>query len=229
MKNILIKTRYITARIFIGLFLATLLYFFCAFTLPNIEVNKQNLPIKSDSVCIYVISNGVHTDIAVPCENYLKNWKSLFPKDTFHLKDYSCSYLAFGWGDKGFYLETPEWSDLKASTAFKAAFGLGGSAMHVRYLYPPSKLSDKKIALTISSDQYKKLITYIEQSFSLSNGSVTKINHPGYGNSDLFYEANGKYSLLKTCNVWTNKALKYSGIKTGFWTPFADGLMRSIR
>ena len=229
MKNLLIKIRYISARISIGLILAALLYFFCAFTLPNIQVNKQNSQIKSDSVCIYVISNGVHTDIAVPCENFIKNWQLIFPKDSFKLNDYSSSYLAFGWGDKGFYLETPEWSDLKASTAFKAAFGLGGSAMHVRYLNPPKKLSDKKIALNISSEQYKKLINYIEQSLCFTNGCITKINHPGYGDSDLFYEANGKYSLIKTCNVWTNKALKHSGIKTGFWTPFADGLMRSLR
>ena len=49
-------------------------------------------------------------------------------------KDSTAEYLAFGWGDKGFYLDTPEWSDLKASTAFKAAFALGNSAMHTTFI-----------------------------------------------------------------------------------------------
>jgi hypothetical protein len=40
------------------------------------------------------------------------------------------NYLAFGWGDKGFYLNTPEWADLKVSTALNAAFGLSSSAIH---------------------------------------------------------------------------------------------------
>lgn len=228
MKPVLKKIRYFLLRGFLFLILSTAFYFLCAFTLPNIQVNKQESAIRSDSISIFVISNGVHTDIAVPSESKLKNWRLTFPKDSFDLKDTSSNYLAFGWGDKGFYLNTPEWSDLKASTAFKAAFGLGGTAMHVRYLNAPKKLSEKKIALTISSDQYKKLVTYIEQSFCLNNGCVTKIDHPGYGDSDLFYEAEGKYSLIKTCNVWTNKALKFSGIKTGLWTPFASGLMRSL-
>ncbi len=228
MKPVLKKIRYFLVRGFLFPLLSTAFYFLCAFTLPNIQINKQESTAKTDSVCIFVISNGVHTDIAVPGENKIKNWLITFPKDSFNLKDSSSNYLAFGWGDKGFYLNTHEWSDLKASTAFKAAFGLGGSAMHIRYLNPPKKLSDKKIALTISSEQYKKLVTYIEQSFCLTNGCVTKINHAGYGDSDLFYEAEGKYNLIKTCNVWTNKALKFSGIKTGLWTPFADGLMRSL-
>lgn len=229
MRPVPVKIKAISIRIALFTILSTVLYFFCAFTLPHIPVNNQNKSTKSDSVCIYILSNGVHTDIAVPENNYLKNWQAMFPKDTFQLNDPYYSYLAFGWGNKDFYLNTPEWSDLKLSTAFSAAVGLGESAMHVSYLRPPTKLSRKKVALIISSDQYKKLVNYIEQSFCFANGCVTRINHPGYGNFDLFYEATGHYSLFKTCNVWTNNALKACGVKTGFWTPFADGLMRSIQ
>ena len=229
MKAFLIQTKRICVRVSVFIILVTCLYFLCAFSLPEIPVNSQNNSAKTDSVAVFVVSNGVHTDIALPSKHQLKNWEDVFCKDTFNIKDSIHNYIAFGWGDKGFYLNTPEWSDLKFSTAFKAAFGLGGTAMHVRYLKEPRKISEKTIRLNISKEQYQKLIDYIEKSFCLTEGCITKINHPGYDNFDLFYEANGKYSLIKTCNVWTNKALKYSGIKTGLWTPFASGLMNSIR
>jgi uncharacterized protein (TIGR02117 family) len=228
MKKYFPKIKLLFFRIIFILVLIPCLYLTCAFTLPVVRVNTQQ-ELKTDSVSIFVLSNGVHTDIALPSHTTLKNWESTFCKDTFKAGDPNYTYIAFGWGDKGFYLNTPEWSDLKVSTALKAAFGIGGTAMHVRYLKAPAKLSDKIVKLNVSSEQYKKLIEFIEQSFCEANDCVIKIDHPGYGHHDLFYEAEGKYSLVKTCNVWTNKALKFCGVRTGFWTPFADGLMRSIQ
>lgn len=204
-------------------------YFLCAFTLPKIPTYTQIQPTAEQHIDVYVISNGVHTDVALPSNNIIKNWESVFSRSEFLASDSALNYVAFGWGDKGFYLNTPEWSDLKISTAFNAAFGLGGTAMHVQYIKEPQKLNQNKVQLKLSNTQYQKLVKYIEESFCYMDSCISKINHPGYGKNDLFYEANGKYSLIKTCNVWTNKALKKCGVKTGLWTPFASGLMSSIR
>jgi len=228
-KKYLLKIRPLFLKTLGFFILIPALYLICGFTLPGIPTDFQTNDKRSDSVSIYVLSNGVHTDIALPSQHLVKNWQSVFCKDSFSAKEPAYSYIAFGWGEKDFYLNTPEWSDLRISTAVKAAFGLGSSAMHVRYLKAPARPSDKTIKLNVTIEQYKKLVQYIEQSFCLSNDCVIKINHPGYGHHDLFYEARGNYSLLKTCNVWTNKALQFCGIKTGFWTPFAQGLMRSIQ
>lgn len=204
-------------------------YFLCAFTLPKIPIYTQTQPTTEPHIDVYVISNGVHTDVALPSNSIIKNWESIFSRSEFLASDSALNYVAFGWGDKGFYLNTPEWSDLKISTAFNATFGLGGTAMHVQYIKEPQKLNQNKVQLKLSNTQYQKLVKYIEESFCYMDSCISKINHPGYGKNDLFYEANGKYSLIKTCNVWTNKALKKCGVKTGLWTPFASGLMSSIR
>ena len=42
-------------------------------------------------------------------------------------------YISIGWGDKGFYLDTPTWAELKLSTALIAGFGLGNAALHITY------------------------------------------------------------------------------------------------
>ncbi len=203
-------------------------YLILAFTLPYIGVNKD-FKETENGISIFIKSNGVHTDVIVPANSEFKNWKKDFPARDFAKVDTSFAYLAFGWGDKGFYLETPTWDDLKFSTAFKAAFFLSSTAMHVTY-YPKAPDEDdlcKKIV--ISEEQYHKLISYIQSSFQQNDKNFILINHPGYGKTDKFYEAEGTYSFIKTCNCWTGSALKESGIRTCFWSPFHSGILSSVK
>jgi hypothetical protein len=44
---------------------------------------------------------------------------------------------------------------------------------------------------------------------------------PGYGATDGFYLAVGRFSLFKSCNVWVGQGLQAAGLPAGFWTPFA--------
>jgi uncharacterized protein (TIGR02117 family) len=218
----------ITLKLFIGIIIFLVLYFAAAYTLPHITVNDDFVN-KKDGVKIYIVSNGVHTDIVTPSRTKYKNWNVIFPPELFQASDSAYNYTAFGWGDKGFYLNTPTWDDLTFSTAFKATFGLSGTAVHVRYVKEPQVKKGKCVAITISEDSYSKLISYIERSFLTKTSSVIKINHPGYGEHDLFYEAVGTYSAFKTCNVWTNHGLEEIGVKVCFWSPFSEGLMNSLQ
>lgn len=203
------------------------LYMISAFALPHLIVNKE-FSNKEDSVKIFVRSNGVHTDILVPAQSRYKDWTTTFQKENFDVTDTLHTYLGFGWGDKGFYLYTPTWDDLTFSTAFKASFGLSSTAMHVRYFKKPKIKKQKCVQLFISENQYQRLVQVIEDSFETTNNKFTKIDHPGYGEQDRFYEAMGTYSAFKTCNVWTNNCLKEIGVKVDFWSPFSAGLMCSL-
>lgn len=134
--------------------------------------------------------------------------------------DTSVRWVAFGWGDKGFYLNTPTWAQLKFSVAFKAATGLSTSAIHATfYKSLREDASCKKIDL--SKAQYLRLITYIRESFKTdSAGHIINIKtNANYGNTDAFYEANRRYNLFYTCNTWANNAMKACGQKACLWTP----------
>lgn len=216
----------ITLRCLLAVMGFLVLYAIAAFSLPYFTVNNSFVSEK-DGVRILVVSNGVHTDLALPAAHACKDWTALFPKDSFGASNARYSHIAFGWGDKGFYLNTPEWSDLKASTAFNAAFGLSSTAMHVRYLKDPARRQNC-VELRISETAYRELIRYIESSFRLAAGHPVKIDHKGYGRFDLFYEAEGTYSLFNTCNTWTNRGLQTAGVKVACWSPFAAGLMNSL-
>lgn len=220
----ILKTIFKTLLVFV---LLIVLYLGAAYTLPYITVNN-NFSASKEGIKIFIVSNGVHTDVVLPAKNKLKNWQLVFPKETFDVTDSSFCYTAFGWGDKGFYLNTPTWADLKFSTAFKATFGLSGTAMHVRYLREP-KLNEKCAEIMIDENRYKKLVSYIEESFEKKENNFVRIDHRGYGDFDRFFEARGVYSAIKTCNVWTNMALKHIGVKVAFWSPFSPGLMSSLK
>ena len=166
------------------------------------------------------MSNGVHTDVVVPVRNEIMDWSQLLKFEDTDTKDPTYKYAGIGWGDKGFYLQTPEWKDLKLSVALKAALHLGSSAIHATFYHRIDTTQEKCKALNISNEDYKLLAGYIKNSFDLdAKGNSIHIpsTDDGYGDSDAFYEAKGSYSLFYTCNTWTNNALKAANQRASWW------------
>lgn len=205
-----------------------IVYVFSAFLFSIIPVKA--IPGSEKEITIFLISNGVHTDLALPIKDRIKDWSKEIRFEHTAGKDTAYSYIAFGWGDKEFYLETPSWSDLKLSTALKATFGLGPSAVHATFMRNLRKDKDC-VKLSLSNEQYQQLVEYIEGTFTRDpEGKVQLIEtNANYGNNDAFYEARGRYNLFKTCNTWTNTGLKVGGQKACLWTPFEKGIFWHYR
>jgi len=199
------------------------LYFLIAFCCSRITINAS--PSNPKEVAIYIMTNGVHTDIIVPAVSAEMNWtKEISYQNTLEA-DSTYQYLAMGWGDKKFYLETPEFSDLKLSNGLRAISGLSTSAMHTTYYRNIREdASCKKII--ISKAQYRQLIDYVLNSFKKDEtGHLINVkSNIHYDIGDAFYEANGSYSIFKTCNTWANAALKACGQKSCLWTIFDTGI-----
>jgi uncharacterized protein (TIGR02117 family) len=219
----LIKSLLRTATgLLIGFTMLLVLYLVFAFIftfLPSNMFSKQ----PDQGITVYLKSNGVHTDIIVPTETKLYNWSEHILPEDFGLVSGEDTWTAFGWGDKGFYLNTPEWSDLKFSTAMDAIVPVvGESAMHVT-LYDQQPKEAKHIRkIILTEEQYLLLNDYIFKSFTKSTEEnfILLPGHHYNGVNDNFYEAEGDYNLFQTCNNWTNSALKAAGVKTAFWAPF---------
>lgn len=208
----------------IGTFICfILLYISCAYVLSRIEIAEE--PISKNDVEIFIVTNGVHTDLVVPVKNDQMDWSKEIKYSNTKSADTTAHYLAMGWGDKGFYLETPTWADLKARVAFKAAFALGNTAIHATF-YKNITIDESSRKINISKEQYARLVEYIINSFKKDqNGHFININtNANYGSNDAFYEANGSYSMIHTCNSWANNGLKSCGQKACLWTPFDTGI-----
>lgn len=208
---------------------AILLYGLLGVVLSIISVNREWTEPEMGTE-VFVISNGVHLDLVLP---RYQNGQPLFPflpeeqlgGEASELEK-TKHYLAFGWGDKGFYLETPQWSDLKTSVALNAAFLPSETAMHVT-VYPFRLRSGERCrSFRVNAEQLSHLVTYISDSFELLDAKVNLIDCCRYsGRINQFYEAEGGYHLINTCNQWVNKALKQAGIKASVWSPFDWGVL----
>lgn len=205
-----------------------LVYLLCVFILPKITVN--NSPNESKDIELFIRTNGVHTDIIVPARSNIKDWTIDFPAINTKSKDTNFDRIAIGWGDKGFYLETPSWAELKASTALKASIGASGSAIHATYCNN-MKVSETCKSIYLSTAQYQQLVDYINQSLQRNeNNSTILIPTKGlYGIHDAFYEANGRYSIFYSCNTWSNNALKACGQKACLWTVLQQGIFDNYK
>lgn len=204
-----------------------LLYGLAVVVLPLFSVNSAKT--QPEEITIYILTNGVHTDIVCPIQSEIINWNEIVPFENTLSQRNDSEFVAFGWGDKGFYLDTPTWADLKFSTAFKAAFWLGDSAMHVTFYNNLKEAEDCK-KIVISKENYKLLVDYIKNSFDYQNNKTILIpTDMVYGKNDAFYDAKRSYNLFFTCNTWANNALKQANQKAAFWTATDKGIFRHYK
>lgn len=194
----------------------------------KITVNDDFTECQENAVTVYVMSNGVHTDLVVPMKNEVMDWTTFVDPSRCKMDASDAAYVAFGWGDKGFYLETPTWADLKFSTAFKAMFFLSTSAMHVTFHDEPQVSADCK-KICISKENYLRMVSYIKEGFKTTEAKAILIENASYGDHDIFYDGVGSYSMFHTCNTWTNNGLKSGGLRACLWTLFDDAILEKYR
>lgn len=178
---------------------------------------------EEEEIIIYLSTNGVHTDFVLPVTTAIVDWRT-----KVELQGRAVRWVAFGWGDKGFYIDTPTWSDLRATTALQAISGLGASAMHVT-TYAAFAAGEDRVKLTLTPTEYQTLVHYIDASFDKEQGRYKPINVQGYEVTDAFYEAKGSYSLFYTCNTWVNQGLKQCNQKAALWTLHDQGIFRHYK
>ena len=173
---------------------------------------------SEDGIQIYLISNAVHADIVLPKSTQQIDWSQRFLGSKF-LGDVSGkSHVAFGWGDRGFFLETETWDDFKLSTAANALLLPSGSCVHVAF--NSSEYYQDAASVTISPEQYIRLVEFIESTFQRDDdGEYIQIPDEAYSTNDAFFNSNGRYHLLNTCNSWVGRALKTAGVKTPWLSP----------
>ncbi|MBV2226396.1 MAG: TIGR02117 family protein [Sphingobacterium mizutaii] len=224
------KVMMVLLYVFIGLIVFAGLYFVADSVLSRISADKPDKEGKPKNITVYVLSNDVHTDIVLPIRNELQDWTEVFPIENNKGKDLNQQYVSIGWGDKGFYLNTPEWKDLTLKTALVAGLGIGETALHVTY-YKRMEENDLCYKVHIDSNQYNVLKSYILNSLDMGeDGKPILIEtNAQYGPDDAFYEAKGAYSLFFSCNTWSNAALKKANMPSGVWTVFDKGILRHYR
>jgi uncharacterized protein (TIGR02117 family) len=201
--------------------------FYITLALMGMSITIGEHPFENSEVIIYLKSDGVHTDFVLPVKTKSVDWSTIFLRSDTKSNDSSKNHISIGWGDQGFFLNTPQWSDLTFKTAFNAAFYRGKSAIHINYINIKDINTDFR-ELKISKHNYQKLISYIQNSLvKKEERNYSCIKNRGYWETDAFYESKGSYGLFNTCNSWINEGLKVAELKACLWTPLNSGIFRN--
>ena len=204
-----------------------ILYAAIAYICSQIIISGSTENTEERNITIFISTDEVHSDIVLPVRNNLKDWTKEVSFDHIISKDTVYTYIGFGWGNQDAFLDMPTWNDLSISIAAKAAFGLGKTAIHTTY-YRRITEDEQCRKIKITATEYQKLIDFVSKEFKTDkNGRYINIEtNAQYGYTDAFYEANGNYSILYSCNTWVNNALKKAEQKHCLWTVLSEPILK---
>jgi len=197
-----------------------LLYLLAVWILGAIAVHRGYQP-ATTGIDIMISSNGIHTDFYLPRKTPEQDWTSFAPLQ--HMSGYLADspLVLIGWGDRSFFLDTPNWEDLTVAKALKAVFLPTSSVMHVYYREGMPAPGERAVRLRLSTAEYRLFVAQIERGFRKNaNGLPIMIPDRSYSESDVFYEGVGSYHLFYTCNNWASNALSAAGVTSPLWSPF---------
>ena len=183
--------------------------FFFIICLAEVHSNPaEEIPVRGEAKTdrtVFVVHDAWHAAIVIK--------KADIPAAVLpELKDFpSAEYVEFSWGDRD-YFPAPEAS---LGLALKAAFWSSGSILHVvgfqntiKNVYPGAEI----IEIPVTEEAFHRLSKFIADTFSRAHPSTAADSRPGLFPNGRFYPAEGKFSLLRTCNTWVAEALSTAGL-----------------
>lgn len=175
-------------------------------------------------VRVLVETNGTHTGLVVPIVSGAKDWRATFP-ELAAARGGQATHIGIGWGEREVFLDVPTWGELSPLTALRIASLGGASVMRVSpYIRPAA--GDHHRPLRLTAAQYARLVRAIESSLPTpARGRPALVGTDPYS---LYYEALGRYTLMRTCNSWTGDVLGDAGVRMGAWTPLAGGVTKWV-
>ena len=209
--------------------MATAMLASCATGLPPSVATKQVLPppphflTNSTGISIGVLDEGWHTELVLPVGALgpsladLHHW---FPE---------AKYLAYGWGNRNFYMATHPGPGMAIAALFPSSsvVFVEGLSEHPKNALPP----DAHLRwICVSRTGVWRLDAYLGDYLRMgpSEDPVSLASGPFPGSR--FFASTGTYDAFHTCNTWTAAALKFAGLPVSDeGVLFAGQVMSEIR
>ncbi|HEX4890693.1 MAG TPA: DUF2459 domain-containing protein [Alphaproteobacteria bacterium] len=157
---------------------------------------------------LYVVSHGWHTGLAIRRGDIPDG---VWPE---HAQAPPGEYLEVGWGEREFY----QTRDPSLLQALRAALWPSPGVLHlVGFNGPVAERFPYSEVLAIEADAaaMARVARYISDAYERDQaGNVKRMGRGLYGDS-RFFAARENFHLLRTCNVWTARALRLAGCPAG--------------
>ncbi|MGH7875919.1 MAG: DUF2459 domain-containing protein [Candidatus Binatia bacterium] len=119
--------------------------------------------------------------------------------------------IEFSWGDRD-YFPDPE---AGVFTALKAGFWSSGSVLHLVAFDGAAESFYRDASITelrLSEEAFARLLAFLDSTFARADRLHAAAARPGLYPYSRFYDAAGKFSVLRSCNTWVAEALQSAGL-----------------
>lgn len=155
-------------------------------------------------IAVYQVAHDGHTGIAVPRAHIPAG---LWPES----RDFpQAEYLEVGWGNRDYY-----YGRNQGLSGTLNAMLPSPSVLHVAgFRGPPADFfrASEIVELGVPADGFERLIRYIHDAYERAGALPVAALGPGLYGDSRFYPARESFHLLRTCNVWTARALRAAGL-----------------
>ena len=159
----------------------------------------------------YVVRHGWHSGIVV---NRADIPPDAWPSGVAERDFAGCRCLELGWGNRVFYTAAHP----TVLMAVRAALIPGPSVLHVAGFAGPATAVHQwaeVVPVSCTREQFAALCRALGDSFTRdASGHAASLGTGLYGFRSHFYAARGSYWLGDTCNSWTLREVRASGLPT---------------
>ncbi len=175
---------------------------------------------------IWVVDHGYHAGLLLTREDVAQyggqmsqHWLAVFPQ---------AHWFEFGWGDAGFYANTPSFADVTLAIAAHALLVPSESVLHVatgQGHATQAFVHSDRFEIRLSNAGMRRLMASIEEGAA----DPLLLGAGLYGVSG-FFKGTERYHLFQTCNSWVGQRLRAAGVAAAPGPAmFSFGLMADLR
>lgn len=204
-------------------------FFYLVFGLVGGLVPGPVAPITGDGADVRIgLARGpIHYDFLLPIDAGLRTRFAFAETAGVPLSHPGARWLMLGWGAAEFYTQTGESGDIALGPLAHAVTG-DSAVMRLDVTGPVDGVPGVRF-LTITAAQYSALLTGIEADFTRDGaGMPLPAAAGGFGLTDAFFVAEGRFNIFYTCNAWIGARLRAAGVPMGIWTPTPQAVDLSL-
>ncbi len=177
---------------------------------------------------ILLAAGPIHYDFLIPLTPETRADFAALAAYGLQVDDPREQWLIIGWGAREFYTTTGGYSDLSLPTLWRS---FTGDAAVLRVDTVGALRSDLDLpGFDLSASQFTRFRMAIRASFRTDeDGRLRAVSSAGFGASDRFFEAHGRFDILRTCNTWVSQMIRAAGLRFGIWTPTPYAVTLSLK